>query len=66
VVEFDAEGRAISLEEKPQQPRSNHAVPGLYFYDERVVRFAESLKPSQRGELEVTDLNCSVAKIGTR
>ncbi|MBE3067138.1 MAG: NTP transferase domain-containing protein, partial [Chloroflexi bacterium] len=57
VVEFNAEGQAISLEEKPLQPRSNYAVPGLYFYDERVVQLAESLKPSPRGELEITDLN---------
>jgi glucose-1-phosphate thymidylyltransferase len=57
VVEFDSDGRAISLEEKPKEPRSNYAVPGLYFYDGRVVGFAESLKPSKRGELEITDLN---------
>jgi glucose-1-phosphate thymidylyltransferase len=57
VVEFNAQGRAISLEEKPQQPRSNYAIPGLYFYDEWVVEFAESLEPSARGEIEITDLN---------
>jgi len=57
VIEFGADGKAISLEEKPKQPKSNYAVPGLYFYDERVVGFAESLKPSPRGEIEITDLN---------
>ncbi len=57
VVEFDAAGKAISLEEKPQQPKSNYAIPGLYFYDERVSDFAASLKPSPRGEIEITDLN---------
>jgi glucose-1-phosphate thymidylyltransferase len=64
VVEFNAEGQAISLEEKPQQPRSNYAVPGLYFYDERVVQLAESLKPSPRGELEITDLNRLYLEMG--
>jgi len=57
VVEFDEEGKVLSLEEKPTAPRSNHAVPGIYFYDSKVVEVARNMQPSERGELEITDLN---------
>jgi len=64
VVEFNAEGKAMSLEEKPAVPRSNYAVTGLYFYDENVAQMARTLKPSPRGELEITDLNRMYMDIG--
>lgn len=57
IVEFDEEGKAISVEEKPQNPKSNYCITGLYFYDNRVADFAKKIKPSKRGELEITDLN---------
>jgi len=65
VVEFASDGKVLSLEEKPAQPKSNYAIPGVYFYDNKVVEYARNLKPSARGELEITDLNRLYLNAGT-
>lgn len=64
VVEFDSDGNAISIEEKPHKPRSNYAVPGIYFYENEVLEIAANLKPSARGEYEITDINAELMRRG--